>query len=219
MKKDLEVLRHSILFSGAAPGEIQELLNCLGARRQGYPRGELILRAGEALPAAGLVVEGGVIISKEDFWGNRSILAKAGPGELFGEAYACMPEQPLAVSVEAEQPCAVLFLNMAKLLTPCSSLCPHHTALARNLMAVLAKKNLMLTEKIEHMAQRSTRKKLLSYLSACSQQADAAEFAVPFDRQQMADYLSVDRSAMSAELCRLRDEGVLEFQKNKFRLL
>ena len=154
------------------------------------------------------MLEGGVHIIREDFWGNRSIVGLAGPGEIFAESYA-LAGKPLAVSVLAATDGRALFLDAGHL----------SERLSANLLALLAEKNLMLTEKMRHMARRTTREKLLSYLSAQALRAGTAEFDIPLDRQQLADFLAVDRSAMSAALGKLRDEGVLEFRKNHFRLL
>jgi CRP-like cAMP-binding protein len=179
----------------------------------------MIYCAGETVTRVGEVVSGRVHIMKEDFWGNRSILEEFGPGRLFGETYAAAPPSPLEVNVMAAEPCEVLFLDIRRIMTTCSSACRFHARLIRNLLSVTAQKNLLLTRKMGYMARRTTREKLLAYLSAQSQRSGRAAFEIPFDRQQLADYLSVDRSAMSKELCKLRDEGVIKFRKNKFELL
>ena len=196
------------LFRGIAAGELPALLDRSSAREVRFAKGELLLHRGETPRSLGLVLEGGVHIIREDFWGNRSIVGLAGPGEIFAESYA-LAGKPLAVSVLAAADGRALFLDAGHL----------SQRLSANLLALLAEKNLMLTEKMRHMARRTTREKLLSYLSAQALRAGTAEFDIPMDRQQMADYLAVDRSAMSAALGKLRDEGVLEFRKNHFRLL
>ena len=196
------------LFRGIAAGELPALLDRSSAREVRFAKGELLLHRGETPRSLGLVLEGGVHIIREDFWGNRSIVGLAGPGELFAESYA-LAGKPLAVSVLAATDGRALFLDAGHL----------SQRLSANLLALLAEKNLMLTEKMRHMARRTTREKLLSYLSAQALRAGTAEFAIPWDRQQLADCLAGDRSAMSAALGKLRDEGVLEFRKNHFRLL
>ena len=196
------------LFRGIAAGELPALLDRSSAREVRFAKGELLLHRGETPRSLGLVLEGGVHISREDFWGNRSIVGLAGPGEIFAESYA-LAGKPLAVSVLAAADGRALFLDAGHL----------SQRLSANLLALLAEKNLMLTEKMRHMARRTTREKLLSYLSAQALRAGTAEFDIPLDRQQLADFLAVDRSAMSAALGKLRDEGVLEFRKNHFRLL
>ena len=201
----------SPLFRDIAPADLASLLDCLDARERAYEKGAWLLRRGEWTDRLGLVLSGTVHILREDFWGSRSIVGLAGPGEIFAESYALAGE-PLEVSVLAASDARVLFLRVETALTGCGQL-------TRNLTALLAEKNLTLTRKMRHMARRTTREKLLSYLSAQALRAGTAEFDIPMDRQQLADYLAVDRSAMSAALGKLRDEGVLEFRKNHFRLL
>ena len=165
-----------------------------------------------------MVLSGSVHIVKEDFWGNRNIVTEIGPGQIFAESYACTPGAALGVSVVAAEAAAVMFMNVRRVLTTCSSACEFHSRLLRNLLSVLAEKNLRFNDKLTHMAQRTTRQKLLSYLSAESMRLGSPEFDITFNRQQLADYLSVDRSAMSGELSKMRDEGLLDFYKSHFRL-
>ena len=197
------------LFRGVPAEELPALLARASARTCAFQKGELLLRRGDVTRRLGLVLEGSVHIIREDFWGNRSIVGLAGPGEVFAESYALAGE-PLEVSVLAAAPGAALFLEADGLTD---------ARLTANLLHLLARKNLMLTRKMRHMARRTTRDKLLSYLSAQALAAGSSEFDIPMDRQQLADYLAVDRSAMSAALGKLRDEGVLTFRKNHFRLL
>ena len=201
----------SPLFRDIAPADLASLLDCLDARERAYEKGAWLLRRGEWTDRLGLVLSGTVHILREDFWGSRSIVGLAGPGEIFAESYALAGE-PLEVSVLAASDARVLFLRVETALTGCGQL-------TRNLTALLAEKNLTLTRKMRHMARRTTREKLLSYLSAQALRSGGPEFDIPMDRQQLADYLAVDRSAMSAALGKLRDEGVLTFRKNHFHLL
>lgn len=206
------------LFQGIAEGDLPALLACVQARRQDYPKGAVILHRGERTTRFGLVCTGAVHIVKEDFWGDRTILGLAGPGDIFGESYACLGREPLEVSALAAEDTEVLFLQAERVVTGCGNACTFHARLSRNLLALLAGKNLALTRKMGHMARRTTREKLLSYLSAQALCAGGAEFDIPLDRQQLADYLAVERSAMSAALGKLRDEGILSFRKNHFCL-
>lgn len=219
MEKYFEILRGSKLFYGVSELELKEMLHCLKPQIKSYQKGSFIFYRGDAASAMGLVASGSVHILKEDYWGNRTILAEVSAGQLFGEAYACSDRQELAVSAAAAQDCEVLFLDVKQIFTVCSSACVHHTRLIQNLVRALADKNISLTAKIEHMSQRRLRDKVLSYLSDISRQQGNADFFIPFNRQQLADYLSVDRSALSNELCKLRDEGLLRFEKNHFWLL
>lgn len=219
MREDLKVLQNTALFTGIAPAELEGLLACLGARETVCERGRPVLRSGQQLTAFGIVLDGQVQIFQEDYFGNRSIFANAGPGELFGEAFACAEIPVLPVSVTALTDVRLLLIDCARLTAPCTRACDFHARLVRNLLNILARKNIALTQKIEITARRTTREKLLAYLSARAREAGSGCFFIPFNRQELADYLSVDRSAMSAELAKLRDAGVLRFRKNRFELL
>lgn len=206
------------LFDGIKEDDRSEMLKCLNAKKKQYKKGSTVLGRGRRTSEMGMVLEGSVHMVKDDFWGNRSILGQASPGQMFGEVYACLPRQGLEVDVVAAEDTEVLFLDVGRILTVCSSACSFHTRLIRNLLTILAEKNLMLTHKMEHMAQKSTRDKVLSYLSMEAEKQGGPEFAIPFNRQQLADYLSVDRSAMSRELSRMKAEGLLDYHRNRFRL-
>lgn len=214
----LSVLRTSGIFSGISEEETEKMLHCLEVRPETFQKDEYILRAGDRVEAFGLVITGKVLIIQEDFWGNRNILAAVGAGHCFAETFACSPGAVLNVSVMAQTNVQVLFLNVKRILTTCSSTCSHHSRMIRNLLSELAEKNLRLNEKITHLGQRSRRAKILSYLSAEAQRHGSAEFDIAFSRQQLADYLSVDRSGLSMELSRMQEEGLLEYRKNHFVL-
>ena len=209
------MLLHTALFQGISRQELPALLTQLNARRRQYDKGAVILHRGDQTARLGLVLSGPVHMVKEDFWGARTIVGLARPGEVFAESYACLPGAVLEVSVLAAADTEILFLDAAPALDGGAG----GAQFSRNLLAMLAGRNLTLTRKIGHMARRSIRDKLLSYLSAQAMQAGGPEFDIPLDRQQLADYLAVDRSALSAALGKLRDEGVLTFRKNHFCLL
>lgn len=219
MQEFLFILKKSPLFGGLKEEEIHTVLSCLSAQKSSYPKSSFILRLGEKAKSIGLLLSGRAYVMQEDFWGNRNLVTELTAGQVFAESYACTPGSTLQVSVLAEEPCDVLFLDAQRLLTLCASTCEFHIQLIRNLVSILAQKNLLMNEKLAHMGQRTTHQKLLSYLSAEAQRHGGAEFDVPFNRQQLADYLSVDRSAMSAELCKMRDEGLLCFRRSHFVLL
>ena len=218
MNKYLNLLKHTKLFYGITEQEIESILGCLLAKSQSYQKGEYVFRRGEPVTAMAMLLTGCVHIQKEDYWGNLSILNEILEGELFGEVYACLGHDEILNNAVAVKPSVVLFLDIIRILTMCPSACHFHSRLIRNLLSVLAAKNKALTQKLEHMSQRTTREKLLSYLSEQSLKAGCASFDIPFNRQQLADFLSVDRSAMSNELCRMRDEGILLFDRNHFTL-
>lgn len=219
MEKYLPVLKKSVLFSGVKEEDIRVLLSCVEAKVRRYGKGEYVLQQGEYLDDIAVLTEGSLHIQNDDYWGNRSILGRISIGEIFGEAYAFSREEPLMNDVVAIEDSTVMFINAKKVISTCSSACRFHTLVVQNLFSVLSEKNKKLVQKLGHIGKRSTREKLISYLSQESKRQKSAEITIPFNRQQLADFLSVDRSAMSNELCKMRDEGLLTFRKNVFRLL
>lgn len=212
-------LAHTLLFRGMLPQEIEGMLDCLGAVSRDFSKGEMICREGDVTEAMGLVLSGKVQVENIDLWGNTSILDTIGPGFVFAETYACIPGEPLMVNVVAVEATEVLFLNMARVLETCPNSCPHHNRLIRNLLAVSAQKNLNLSRRIFHTSSKTIRGRVLSYLSYQASKQGSYAFSIPFNRQQLADYLSVDRSALSGELGRMQKEGLLQVDRNRFRLL
>ena len=167
----------------------------------------------------GVVMEGAVNIIKDDVWGNRKIIENIGGGQIFGETYACLKGEPLMVDVQASERSRILFMDVNRILTTCSSSCDFHNRLIRSLMYVLAGKNLMLTKKMDIITPKSLRERVMVYLSQESVKQGCRTVTVPFNRQQMADYLSVDRSALSGELSKMQKEGVIAYEKNRFTVL
>ena len=218
MKEFLPIIRSSTLFSGISEEELTAMLTCLETKTESFPKDTFLLRAGDTAESIGLVLSGCVLIVQEDIWGNRNILSKAGAGQTFAAAYACAPGSVLNVSVVAETPVTAMFLNVKRVLNVCPSACEHHSRIIRNLLGELAEKNLRFGEKLTHMGQRTTRAKLMSYFSAEAQRLGTYEFDIPFSRQQLADYLAVERSGLSQELGKMRGEGLLDFHKSHFVL-
>lgn len=215
----IETISKSVLFQNISPTDAESVLKCLSAVRKQYKKGEIVFHAGEKARSMGLVVSGSVDIVRDDLWGNRQILGTAKPGELFGESYACMPGEIFMVTAQASEDSEILFLEVGKILTTCSPACEFHSRLIHNLLYVLAEKNLALTRKIDHMGKRNIREKVMSYLSFQAEKQNSRSFMIPFNRQQLADYLAVDRSALSAELSRMQKDGIIEFEKNRFMIL
>ena len=203
---EMQLLSRSPLFRGAGESGIGEMLSCLGAEERSYEK------------SLGVVMHGSVMIVNDDLWGNRSILDRVEPGQIFAETYACVPGEKLLVDVFAAEVTEVLFLNVGKMLSQCPNSCGHHTQLIRNLLAISAQKNLQLSRRIFNTSSKSIRGRLLSYLSDQAVKNESERFDIPFNRQQLADYLGVDRSALSAELGKMQREGLLEFRKNHFHL-
>ena len=215
---DIHLLAGTRLFQGIREHEIEAMLTCLSAEERTYGKNAYIYRAGDVTGRLGVVMEGAVNIIKDDVWGNRKIIENIGGGQIFGETYACLKGEPLMVDVQASERSRILFMDVNRILTTCSSSCDFHNRLIRSLMYVLAGKNLMLTKKMDIITPKSLRERVMVYLSQESVKQGSRTITVPFNRQQMADYLSVDRSALSAELSRMQRDGVISYEKNRFTI-
>lgn len=219
MKEYISILKRTQLFAGVVEEEISAMLSCLGARLETFKKGEYVLRQGEHLSDIVVLVVGNLHIKNDDYWGNRSILGQIAVGDMFGEAYVAPESGALLNDVVAIEDSSVIFFDVKRILTTCSSACRFHAIVVQNLFFAISEKNRKLVQKLGHMSKRSTREKLISYLSEEAKKQTSSTFTIPFNRQQLADFLSVDRSAMSNELCKMRDEGLIEFEKNNFKLL
>lgn len=218
MDKNFSIMRTAQIFSGIDEKELSDILDCLGGKTLDFSKDDYILREGDRVEELGLMLQGNAFIIQEDFWGNRNILSSIEAGQCFGETFACAPGAVLNVNVVAQSPACVLFLNVQKLLTMCPSACSFHSRIIRNLLSDLAGKNLHFNEKVTHLSQRTTRARLLSYLSAEARRHKSGEFDISFSRQQLADYLSVERSGLSLELGKMKKDGLLDFNRNHFIL-
>ena len=218
MKKYINTLKLSRLFGGIKENEIEEVLLLLSATKKEFGKNEYIFRAGERVTSVALLLDGSVHIQREDYWGNLSILNKIFRGEVFGEAYALPGSGAILNNAVATEISTVLFLDFNRIFDVNPSEYVFSQKLIQNFFELLAEKNRVLAQKLAHMSQRTTREKLLSYLSEQSIKSGSSSFDIPFNRQQLADFLSVDRSAMSNELCRMRDDGLICFNKNRFTL-
>ncbi|MGE4354028.1 MAG: Crp/Fnr family transcriptional regulator [Oscillospiraceae bacterium] len=215
----LSALTGTEIFKDISSVDICEMLSCVSARVKRFDKEAYIISEGEMTDAIGIVLSGYVHVIKEDFWGARAILSIAGPGEIFAASFVCSEKRSMSVSIIAAEASEVMFLDYHRMVTGCKNACPRHARMIENLLKCVSRENLELTEKLEHLTRRTTREKLLSYLSARARDAGKSRFSIPFDRQALADYLAVDRSAMSAELSRLKREGIIDFKKNRFIIL
>ncbi|MDR3121033.1 MAG: Crp/Fnr family transcriptional regulator [Clostridiales bacterium] len=195
------------------------MLDCLGARLCAYAKDETIYFAGDTVAEIGLAVSGRLHLVKDDIWGNTSLVAEVTPPELFAEAVVCGNLGKIPVSVIAKEESEVLFIDYKRVVTSCSSACVFHSKLIRNMISILALKNIMMAAKMEHITKRTTKEKLLSYLAEQARQKGGKAFDIPFNRQELADYLSVERSALSAEMSKLKAGGVMDYRKNHFEML
>ena len=199
--------------------EVRTALEALCAHERRYARGETLLRAGDTTDSMGLVLEGSVTIKSDDVWGNRTILSHVGPGQFFAETYAFLKGAVLLVDVCANEDCRVLFFRLDALQTPPGQADLWRIRLLSNLLTISSRKNLILSGRSFHTSPKTIRGKVLAYLHSVSLQRHSGEFDLPFDRQQLADYLSVERTALSKELGKMRDAGLISFHRNHFVIL
>ncbi len=211
-------LSNTPLFHGIQYNEIERMLPCLNPREEAFEKGEVIFRSGSTVHEIGLVESGSVNIVVNFYWGNSHIFGHIGKGAIFAENYAAIPGKELLCDVVAAEETEVLFLDLSKLMATCESACGFHQRLIYNLLRISAQKSLNLSSRMMHIAPKSLRGRLLSYLSEQAMINGNVRFQIPFDRQQLADYLGVDRSAMSNELSKIQRDGLISFKKNEFTL-
>ena len=211
-------LTNTPLFHGISENEISELLSCLGAKERKFKKDEIIFRAGSSTSEIGLVESGSVNIVVNFYWGNSNIFGHIEKGQIFAENYAAIPGKELLCDVVACEETEVLFLTMQNILTTCPRGCAFHNRIIQNMLRISAQKNLNLSSRMMHTAPKLIRERLLSYLSEQAQEHGSSHFTIPFDRQQLADYLAVDRSAMSNELAKMQKDGLITYHKSEFQL-
>ena len=219
MRKYLEILKVCQLFEGIAEEDLLRMLDCLEARVISFDKKYTVFSEGSPARYVGILLSGSVQVVQVDYYGNRSILSEIRPSQVFGEAFACAGVASLPVSVIANEPSEVMLVDCSHILHTCSNHCAFHQTLIYNLMKDLAAKTLLFHQRIEVTSKRTTREKLLTYLTMESRKAQSNVFDIPFDRQELADYLEVDRSGLSAEIGKLKREGILQNQKNHFELI
>lgn len=215
---DLKVLKSSMLFANAPDSDLAAILTCLNASVRRYKRETAILLAEDKITSVGIVLSGMVHVIKEDYLGNQHILAKLSPSDIFAETFVCAGIKKSPVTVMSVTECHILYIDYKKITGVCTYACTFHTTLLENMLKLIANKNIMLNQKLEFISKRTTREKLMSYFEAQMRQTGSLFFTIPFSRHELADFLCVDRSAMSRELCRLRDDGVLTFKGNEVEM-
>lgn len=219
MKKYFNILRKCPLFNQIEDDNLIALLGCLGAKIESFDKKYTIFAEGTPAKYIGIMLSGSAQIARMDYYGNRSILSGIEPSEIFAEAFACAEVRSLPVTVTANEPCEVMLIDCNHILHTCTNNCGFHQQLIFNLMKDLASKMIMFQQKIEVTSKRSTREKLMAYLTLQARKTNSESFDISFDRQELADYLEVDRSGLSAEISKLRREGVIENHRNHFVLL
>ncbi len=219
MEKYFDILRKCILWDGIADSDVLSMLGCIGAEVRAYEKKETVIFEGDVAKNIGIVLRGSVHIEQTDYFGNRSIVSVIMPSELFGESFACADVDKIPVSVVAAEESEIMFVDCKRVLSSCSNSCVFHQRMIYNLLKTVAQKNILFHRKIEVTSKRTTREKLLTYLHICAKNAGSSTFVTPYDRQQLADYLAVDRSGLSVEISKLRKEKVITSEKNRFTLL
>lgn len=219
MRKYLDIFRKCVLFDGIEEEHLLAMLSCLNGRVITADKDQYIFNEGDPAESVGLLLSGKAQIIKNDFFGNRTIVAAIEPAQLFGESFACADVEEIPVSVVASEKCEILLMDCRRIIATCNNVCQFHTRIIYNLLRIVANKNLMFNQKIEITSQRTTREKLMTYLLIQAKIQGKSSFTIPFDRQQLADYLEVERSAMSAELSRMQKDGLIEYKRSWFRLL
>lgn len=218
-KDDIRILSQCRLFKNISEEEIYALKDCLSFYVKNYKSNEYILSAGDMTQYMGILLSGELTIVRDDFWGNRNIIAKVFPKQVFAETYACQNKMPLQVSVLSDTLSKVCFININKLMNNCNNNCTFHQLIIKNLIDVITEKNIFLNERLNHISQRSTKDKILSFLSSEAKKNKSNDFYIDYSRQAMANLLSVERTALSKELGKLQDEGYINYKKNHFILL
>ena len=219
MKKYLEILKGCQLFEQVDDEDLIRMLNCLGARVVEFDKKYTIFAEGSPAKHVAVLLSGVAQIIQLDYYGNRSIIAEVKAGDVFLEAFACSEVECLPVSVISSEPSAVMLIDRSHILETCQNRCSFHNRLIFNLMKVLATKSIEYHNRMEITSKRTTREKLLAYLAMQAKRCGKDSFKIPFDRQELADYLEVDRSGLSSEIGKLKKEGVIDNYKNCFRLL
>lgn len=212
------MIKNTILFRGMSEKEISDALEGLRAVTKKYKKGATILHAGSVTKRMGLVLEGSVTIENNDVWGNRTIFSHVGKNQFFAETYGLLANEPMLVDVVANEDCNILFLSIGSLGRGFPDQESWIAKIMSNLLIISTQKNLTLSGRIFHTAPKTIRGRVMSYLNSVSIQKGMTEFDIPFDRQQMADYLNLDRTALSKELRKMKDDGLIDFHKNHFHL-
>ena len=215
---DTARFQNNMLFAGMSAGDIEKAFAALNGRIRKYDKGETVLCAGTPTDTMGLVLSGSVTIENNDVWGNRTILSIVHTNGFFAETYAFLGNEPVSVDVTANEPSEIAFFRVHRLMKEHPSPELWESRMLRGILKISMHKNLLLSRRSFHISPKSVRGRIMSYLDTVSTQKHSGEFDIPFDRQQLADYLNVDRTALSKELGRMRDEGIIEFKKNHFVL-
>ena len=218
MDKYLNLLKTVPLFRGIDVFDLETMLGCIKAKIETAKKGEILLLTGGKPLYIGIVLSGQLQIAREDCDGNRSLVTVVTAGGIFGETLCCagILESPITVAAGTET--SVLLLRFSHILHICPNSCAFHTKLIENMLGIIAGKNLFLQLRMETISLKSVRAKVMRYFESLGAKR-GQQFFIPFNREEMADYLCVERSALSHELSRMKNDGLIEYSKNKFILL
>lgn len=215
----IEVLKKNKLFSGLQETEISTVLNCLGSRKRSYPKGEFIFLAEQSQPAVGIMISGKAHVLKENVMGDSTIIGILNPGDMFGETFACMGKKVMPVTVAALEKSEILWLDLKRIVCTCQSACSFHQQLILNLLRIVAEKNAMLNKKMSYITHKTIRGRLEAYFYDLMDCSGSFKFVVPLNRNEMSDYLCIDRSAMCREISKMKSEGILDYKGQNFHWL
>lgn len=219
MKKYLEVLQKCTLFDSISEENLLDMIDCLDAKVQQYTKNQTIIMEGQEATHIGIVLSGKVQIVYMDYYGNRSIVTEIYPSQLFGESFVCANVKSIPISAVASDSSDIMLIDGKRIMQSCCNACEFHNQVIFNLLKVIATKNLIFHQRIEITSKRTTREKLMTYLLQQAKAKNTSSFTIPYDRQELADFLEVDRSGLSSEISKLRAEGILECKRNHFILL
>jgi CRP-like cAMP-binding protein len=209
----------SPLFAGIAPTDMEGMLGCIGYHVRAFQKGEIIAFEEENINHVGVVLSGAVDMIKEDVWGNRTMLLRSYPEDIFGETFACGEDNLSVVTFVAAQDCKVLFLSFCRVMHTCTHACVFHQTLIENMVRIIARKNRELMRKVEVVSKKTLREKILAYLSIQAQSQGKKQFEIPLGRLEWAEYLCADRSALTRELAKMKEEGLIDYHRNSFKIL
>ena len=216
---DLILQLNSPLFDGIKPSDMKPMLHCISYHVATYAKGEIIAFEGENLKHIGIVLSGSVDMVKEDLWGNKTMLIRTRQSELFGETFACGNDNLSVVTFVVSEDATVMFMPFSRVMHSCTMACEFHHRLLENMVKLIALKNRNLIQKIDVVSKRTIREKLLAYLSILAQQQNTRYVESPLGRVELAEYLCVDRSALTRELAKMKDDGLIDYDKNCFKIL
>ena len=209
----------SPLFDGISEQERGAMLGCIGYHIGTFKKGDIVAFEAENIKHIGILLSGSVDMIKEDLWGNKTILIRMKKDELFGETFACGSDNLSVVTFMVSEDAKILFIPFDRVMHSCTMACMFHHRLIENMVVIIANKNRDLMRKVEVVSKRTIREKLLAYLSIQAQTQNSRYFEIPLGRVELAEYLCVDRSALTRELAKMKEDGLVDYDKNCFRIL